>query len=230
MDTTLVIHVVAGALGLGTGYVALYAAKGGRLHRKSGMLFVYVMLTMCTAGAAMALLRDKAPAINVPAAVLTAYLVITSLVTVRRRTTGTSWLDAAGMLVALALAVACLILGAEAVGNGGARKGIPAFPFFLFGIVSLLAAAGDVRMIRTGPLTGARRIARHLWRMSFALLIAALSFFLGQAKVIPKPIRIPALLALPILAVLVTMLYWLWRVRGKRSMRGLIGVGASEAA
>jgi hypothetical protein len=29
-----------------------------------------------------------------------------------------------------------------------------------------------------------------LWRMSFALLIAAFSFFLGQAKVIPKPIRI----------------------------------------
>jgi hypothetical protein len=46
--------------------------------------------------------------------------------------------------------------------------------------------------------------------MTFALFIAAMSFFFGQAKVIPQPLRIPALLALPILAVLVTLLYWLW--------------------
>ena len=33
------IHVVAGALALVFGYVALYAAKGAPLHRKSGILF-----------------------------------------------------------------------------------------------------------------------------------------------------------------------------------------------
>ena len=49
--------------------------------------------------------------------------------------------------------------------------------------------------------------------MSFALFIAALSFFIGQAKVIPEPIRIPGLLAVPVLAVLFTMFYWMWRVR-----------------
>ena len=57
--------------------------------------------------------------------------------------------------------------------------------------------------------------------MSFALLIAALSFFIGQAKVIPKPIRIMPLLALPLVAVIVTMLYWLWRVRIRQSLRGI---------
>ena len=56
-----------------------------------------------------------------------------------------------------------------------------------------------------------------LGAMSFALFIAALSFFIGQAKVIPKPIRIVPLLVLPVLAVLVTMLYWMWRIRVKRS-------------
>jgi hypothetical protein len=64
--------------------------------------------------------------------------------------------------------------------------------------------------------------------MSYALLIAALSFFIGQAKVIPKPIRIFPLLVLPVLAVLVTMLYWLWRVRVRRSLRGFVGVTARE--
>jgi hypothetical protein len=65
--------------------------------------------------------------------------------------------------------------------------------------------------------------------MCFALLIAVMSFFLGQARVIPKPFRIPALLALPVLAVLVLMLYWMWRVRFRRSFRGIVVVSAREA-
>jgi uncharacterized membrane protein len=39
-------HVVAGGLALVFGYIALYAAKGAPLHRKSGILFVYAMLTI----------------------------------------------------------------------------------------------------------------------------------------------------------------------------------------
>ena len=128
------------------------------------------------------------------------------------------------------MAIASLTFAVEAVANGGTRNGMPAFPFVMFGVVGLLASAGDFRVIRSGALEGAPRLARHLWRMSFALFIAALSFFIGQAKVFPEPVRIPALLALPVLAVLVTMLYWLWRVRVRRSSRGIVGVGAPEPA
>jgi hypothetical protein len=66
--------------------------------------------------------------------------------------------------------------------------------------------------------------------MSFALFIAALSFFIGQAQVIPKPVRIFPLLALPVLLVLVTMFYWLWRVRIRRTFRGILRVPAPETA
>ena len=45
---TLLVHILAGGLALVFGYVALYAAKGATLHRKSGMLSVYAMLTMCS--------------------------------------------------------------------------------------------------------------------------------------------------------------------------------------
>jgi hypothetical protein len=100
----------------------------------------------------------------------------------------------------------------------------------MFGVVGLLAGAGDLRVMRSGALRGAPRIARHLWRMSFALFIAALSFFIGQADELPAALRIFPLLALPVLAVLGTMLYWLWRVRFRRSVRGLVGIGAPEAA
>ena len=68
-------------------------------------------------------------------------------------------------------------------------------------------------MMLAGGLQGAQRIARHLWRMCFSLFIASGSFFLGQAKVIPKPIRIFPVLALLALLPLVLLLYWLVRVR-----------------
>ncbi len=229
MQVTLPIHIVAGALGIIAGFVALYTAKGGKLHRGSGRLFVYAMLTTAVAGLTIAVVRGVAPAINVPAALLTAYLIITSLLTVRPLAAAPRWVDVGLLLVAVAVCLTSFTFGFEAVANGGTRKGMPAFPFFMFAVVGLLASVGDLRMLRSGALTGAFRLARHLWRMSFALFIAALSFFIGQAQVFPKPIRIAPLLALPVLAVLLTMFYWLWRVRVRRSLRGIVAVRAPGA-
>jgi hypothetical protein len=223
-----VAHIVAGSLGLLSGYLALSVVKGGGLHRRAGMVFVYAMLTMCVAGLTIAAVRGVAPAVNIPAALITGYLVVTALTTVRPPSTGMRWLGPIGMLVALAVALVSLTFAVEAVANGGKRNGMPAFPFFLFGMVGLLASAGDFRVMRGRNLQGALRIARHLWRMSFALFIAALSFFIGQAKVIPKPIRVMPLLALPVLFVLVMMVYWLWRVRIRRKLRGIVLAGSPE--
>lgn len=228
----LAVHILAGSLALAFGFVALYAAKGARVHRKSGMMFVYAMLTTATFGLLVAVVRGVAPAVNVPAALMSAYLVVTALTTVRPLAEGSPasrWVTIGGMLVALAVGLTSLSFAVEALANGGERNGMPAFPFLLFGGVGVLASAGDLRVIRSGALTGASRLARHLWRMSFALFIAALSFFIGQAKVIPEPFRIRPLLALPVLAVLVTMLYWLWRVRFRRSLRGLVVARPREA-
>ncbi len=230
MRMTYVVHILAGSLALLFGYIALYAAKGSPLHRKSGMVFVYAMLTMCVAGTTIAAVRGVAPAVNIPAGVLTAYLVVTSLTTVRRLSERPRWFDLGLMLVALAVGVTSLTFAFEAFSSpDGKRHGMPAFPFVMFGVVGTLAGVLDLRMIRAGGLKGASRLARHLWRMSFALFIAALSFFIGQAQVFPKPVRIPVLLALPVLAVLVTMFYWLWRVRIRRSFRGIVRVRAAEA-
>lgn len=213
MRITLLIHIIAGGLGLAAGFIALYSAKGAALHRKSGMAFVYTMLVMCTGGLVVAAVQSVAPAINIPAALLTAYLVITALVTVRPPFPGKRWLDTVAMLVALAVGLTSLGFGFEAIAGGGKRNGMPAFPFFLFGVVGVLASALDLRMIRAGGLQGKPRIVRHLWRMCFALFIASMSFFIGQADTFPKALRIPPLPALPVLAVLFTMSYWLWRVR-----------------
>lgn len=222
------VHILAGSLVILAGYVALYAAKGATLHRKSGMVFVGAMLTTALFGMTIAALRGVAPAINLPAGSLTAYLVVTSLATIRPPAAGSRWLQLGALLVVIAVCLSSLTFGAQAIAAGGTRKGMPAFPFFMFGVAALLATVGDLRVMRSGPLQGAPRLARHLWRMCFALFIAAISFFIGQAKVLPEAIRIPGLLALPVLAVLVTMFYWLWRVRIRRSLRGIVGIRVVE--
>lgn len=228
MRATLLVHILAGSIGLLAGYLALYAAKGAPLHRKAGMVFVAVMLTMSVTGAVLAVLHGTWMVINVPAGITTAYLVVTALATVRPPTAGSRRLEFAAMLVALALGGTMLTLGFDTIVRGNAEK-IPAFPFFLFGLIGLLGGIGDLRRRRSPAPRGVVRITRHLWRMSLALFIAAMSFFLGQADVIPKPIRIPPLLALPPVAVLVTMLYWVWRIRLRRSGRGIVVARPTEA-
>ena len=162
MRGAYVIHIVAGSVALLAGYVALYAAKGGQLHRKVGMLFVYAMLAMSTGGFLIAATRGVAPAVNIPAAVLTAYLVLTALTTVRPVATGARAFAIGAMLVAVGVGLTSSTFAIEAIANGGTRNGMPAFPFVMFGIVGLLGATGDLRVLRTGALRGASRLARHL--------------------------------------------------------------------
>lgn len=210
-----VVHVATGVLALPTGYVALVAGKGGTVHRRSGMLFACTMLATTTAGAILALARHKMPEVNVPAAMLTFYFVLTSLLAVRPIAGWARRYDVVMLVAVIGVALVDLVFGVQAVAQGGRRHGVPAFPFFLFAGAGLLAAAGDVRVLRFGTLRGARRLARHLWRMSFALIVASLS--IGQVKIIPKAVRTGPLFMIPPLLALVVMLWWLWRIRTQRS-------------
>jgi hypothetical protein len=231
MRFTYLVHIVAGTLGLLTGYVAISVTKGGTLHRRSGMVFVYTMLTMAVFGLAIAVVRGIAPEINVPAALLTSAMALTALTTVRPLKAGSRWVDLGATVVSFAVGFIMLSWAFEAIANGGKRNGMPAFPFFLFGIVGMLAGIGDLRVIRSGPLTGASRLARHLWRMCFALFIAALSASVQFVKMLPEPFRgVRPLFVLPVLAVIVAMFYWLWRVRLRRSLQGIVRLRAPEIA
>jgi uncharacterized membrane protein len=229
MQILMPVHIVAGSLGLISGFIALYAAKGQPLHRKVGTVFVCGMLTMGLSGTAIAAISGTWAVLNIPAGLTTAYLVATGFTTLRPPARGARALSVGAMLLALAVGLFTLSLGLQAIAAGGSYRGMPAFPFLMFSVIATLGSIGDLRMLRSGGVTGVTRIRRHLWRMSVALFVAAMSFFIGQADVIPKPIRIMPLLALPPLAVLVTMLFWLRRIRIRRSVR-VIAHAAPEVA
>ena len=234
MTASLAVHIIAGALGIVSGFIALYAAKGERLHRRGGMVFVYAMITMALMGALIAIVRHRVPEANAPMGLFATYLVVTALTTVRPPAVHARHLDVGLLLVVSAVAVTLFTFGLIAVIGGAARvHGFPAVPFFVFGGLATRAALGDARLIRAGgvaTIRGVPRLRRHLWRMSTALLIAAFSLFLGQARVFPKPIRIIPLLAVPPLLVLATLLYWLWRTRARRVARGTVGVSMARLA
>jgi uncharacterized membrane protein len=222
VSAILPVHILAGMLALACGYVALYATKGATLHRRTGMLFVYAIVAMSLSGALMDALKTSRISVNVVAGLVTFYFVTTALLTVRPRLQKPNWIDAAAMLFAVTVGLLAFRSGFELANRGRPEAG----PSFIFGIVALLAAAGDVRMMRAGGIQGPRRIARHLWRMCFAMWVAAASFFWGPPNRVPEVIRIPALQAVAVLLPIFAMLYWLWRVRVRQTFRGVIRVGA----
>jgi uncharacterized membrane protein len=211
-------HIVAGGLAILLGAVALLASKGATLHRRSGLLFVYAMLTMGISGSVLAL-RQSLTNANVLGGFMSAYFVVTALTTVRPASAWTRRLDVGALVVAIALALVEIGMGAKAFASPrGTINGVPFFMLFFLATITSLAAAGDARVMWSGALRGGRRLARHLWRMCFALFIAAGSFFSIRARVarvLPDPFTTPTLRALPVALVFVAMFYWLWRVRGR---------------
>jgi uncharacterized membrane protein len=203
----LPFHILGGALALVFGYVALYATKGATVHRKSGTGFVYAMVLMSLSGALIATLNGSQ--VSVVAGLITFYFVVTALFTVRSRPETSQWIERAAMAYAVVLGLAAFGTGFSLLGSGRPETA----PIFVFGIVAVLAAAGDFRVIRAGTIPGARRITRHLWRMCFAMWVAAASFFWGPQGRVPEVIRIPALLAAAVLLPIAVMLYWLLRIR-----------------
>ncbi len=220
MHTLLPIHIAAGGLAIVLGGVALAVRKGGNIHRRSGMLFVYAMLVMGITASILEFLKSAA-ATNVVAALMAVYFVGTALTTVRPPSRWTRAIDVAALIVALGLALLSIVGGVKGVNRPGLSSG--GVPFRTIGVMSFilatvlsLAAAGDLRIMLAGAPRGGACLARHLWRMCFALFIAAGSFFSIRervAKILPAPFTTGWMRALPILLLFGAMFYWMWRVR-----------------
>jgi len=221
----LILHIAGGSLAVLSGYAALFAPKGGWLHRRAGMLFVYAMIALGAGAMVVGLARGKSTWLGGP---IVFYLVVTGMLTVRPMDTPSRNRDIALMLLGLVSGLASAFFPISAIMTSGGAPTPPGTVPLKFiataGLVNasvlLLAAAGDFRMLRSGPLKGSKRLRRHLWRMCFAMWTATGSFFLGQAQVIPKPLRIQPLLLLLAVLPLPVMFYYLWRVRkrGKKML------------
>ena len=207
----LPLHICAGTVGILSGAVAVLFRKGSRRHGVAGNVFVMSMLSLASSGAYMAFVKSEPG--NFLGGALTFYLVATAWLTARRREGESAFVDWGSLLVALAVGAVTVTFGFEAATSPTGRKyGDPAGEFFFLGLVALLAATGDVRIIVRGGISGAQRIARHLWRMCFAWFIAAASVFLARQHLFPPLLRRTGVLFLLSFLPLILMIFWLLRV------------------
>lgn len=210
----LVLHIGAGISSLLAGAAALSFRKGSHWHGVSGNIFFVSMLTMSSAGVYMASMKSEMS--NVFGGTLTFYMVATGWMTARRRTPGTGIFDRVALLLALVLGAVIVTFGVEAARSpAGTKDGIPAGIYFFLGSIALLSAAGDIRMLLRGGISGTKRLVRHLWRMCFGLYIASASLFLARPHLFPAILRKTYVITLLGVLPLILMIFWLIRVRLK---------------
>jgi hypothetical protein len=218
MSPELIVHISAGSVALVAGGAALIAAKGERAHRTFGTLFFAAMIVMALLGAYIAAFMPQRGTVII--GMITFYLVATAWMTVRRKESTIGLFEYGALGVAIILTAVMIGFGIWAQNNPkGLLDALPAGVHYAFAAIAALAAVGDLNVIRHGGIAGRKRIARHLWRMCTALLIAALSFFLGQQKVMPEWMRGSPLLFAPLIAVLALMIFWAIKVRFTRWWR-----------
>jgi len=221
----LAIHIFAGTVAMLSGAAAMFFRKGSPRHVLAGRVFVASMLIMALGAVYLAIVRHQPN--NISGGILTFYLIGTAWLTARRKDGETSRFDWVALLIPLTLGTLTWINGIRVARSGASSQdGVPVGMSFFMGSVMLLAAAGDVRMLVSGGVVGAKRIARHLWRMCFGLFIAAGSFFLGPLN---RPLRLltavgigqhlsPTLFSTGLylflsLLPLILMIFWFIRVR-----------------
>jgi uncharacterized membrane protein len=227
------LHIGAGAVSLICGYVAIFAPKGGSVHRAAGNVFFVGMLVMAASAAYLAVaIPDQL--INVFIATFVCYLVVTAWLTVRRKERTTGVAEKAAMLVSFCLVAPFAILSFElATGmtpflkSAVALKGPVLIAIYGFTAVLAIAVLGDAKVVFFGGIAGAPRIARHLWRMCVGLTLATGSAFTnGLARLLPGPYHVPAAFFYPQFIPLLLLVFWMirvrlthWRTRGE-ALRG----------
>jgi hypothetical protein len=214
-----ILHIGGGTIGLTSGLVAAFSRKGGYLHRKAGLVFAVSMLIMATFAVYLAIvLSDQ---VNLFIGIFAFYLVATAWMTVRRGGGKSGLFEKAALIVALCLCAPFGILSFQLL-TGMTPSFRSTVPFqgpvliaiYIFTSVLALAAIGDARLVLAGGLSGAPRIARHLWRMCLGLTLAAGSFFTNALpRLLPPSVHITPIFFLPQILLLGFLLFWMIRVR-----------------
>jgi hypothetical protein len=219
MSPVLLLHISGAVVGLLSGAMAVLFRKGSGWHAAAGNVFFVSMLCMSSSAAYVAVF-ERPNRVNFMMGILTFYLVSTAWVAAKRRDGKPGLFDWVALLIVLADGLAGFVWGLMAASSStGSLDKMPAPFYFVFGSIALLCAVADLRMIARGGYTGARRIARHLWRMCFPLWIAGMSLYPGQAKLFSKALRDTHLLTLPQWLLLAFMIFSLVRVLRSRARK-----------
>jgi hypothetical protein len=214
------LHIGGGSVALVAGTIAAFARKGRRLHRAAGNVFFGAMLVMAAFAACLAI-AIPGQLVNLFISAFTCYLVATAWMTVRRPAGAIGLPEKIALCVGVVLSAPFGIIAFQ-LATGLAPLFKSAIPFkgavlialYSFTGVLAIAVLGDAKMVLAGGISGAPRIARHLWRMCLGLTFAAGSAFTnGLARFLPGPYHVPTVFFLPQFLPVILLIVWMIRVR-----------------
>jgi len=200
-----IIHFPTGSAAILAAIAALYYPKGSSKHIKAGRVFTITMFIMLISGGIAGALKGSAD--DVFLATLVFYTVFTAWLTVRHRQPDI------GILEYLALAY-IVIYGLAALSINPEWDKVREPGVYTFDVtMALIFAVGDIRNILLKGMNHTHRLARHIWRISFSLVWAALAFADKIIKMLDSTIdQMPYVVVVPAMLVFCIMFYWLFRV------------------
>ena len=204
-EVVWLIHFPTGTVAILAAFAAFYYPKGSSKHKKAGQVFTIAMLIMLISGGIAGALKGSVE--DMFLAALVSYTVFTAWLTVRQHQ------PVIGILEYLAL-VYIVIFGLAALSINPEWDKVREPGVFTFdAIMALIFAVGDIRNIQLKGMKRTYQLARHIWRISFSLVWAALAFSDKIIKMLDSTIdQMPYVVAVPALLVLCIMFYWQFRV------------------
>ena len=205
------IHFPTGTVAILAAIAAFYYPKGSSKHKKAGQVFTVAMLIMLTSGGIAGALKGSAE--NVFLAALVFYTVFTAWLTGRHRQPVIGILEYLALTYIVIFGLAALSVNPE--WDKVKEPGILTFN----AILALIFAIGDIRNILLKGMNHTHRLARHIWRISFSLVWAALAFGDKIIKMLDSTIdQMPYMVVIPAILVLCIMFYWLFRIYKGRAI------------
>jgi len=169
------------------------------------------MLIMLISGGIAGALKGSAD--DVFLAALVFYTVFTAWLTVRHRQPVIGFLEYLALAYIVIFGLAALSINPE--WDKVSEPGVYTFD----AIMALFFAVGDIRNILLKGMKRTHRLARHIWRISFSLVWAALAFGDKVIKMFGSTIdQMPYVIVVPAMLVLCIMFYWLFRTYKGRAI------------
>ncbi|OHU85687.1 MULTISPECIES: DUF2306 domain-containing protein [Pseudoalteromonas] len=214
----ILIHITAGAIVLLTGFTAIVAKKGNAFHRQLGNVYVVSMLTLGISGTIIAVVRYVP--ISIMNGLVLCYFVLSAINVIRQPDNQTNLADRFLFCFATLLFLGLFGFAYQTMlMPDGKLGGFGTTAYVIFGSVLAFCSVADYRYIKLGGLQGKDKLIRHLWRMFFPLFMSTAAFFLGQAIHIPEAIRTIEFLLTPVAFVILTAVYWVFKVKWNLKIR-----------
>jgi cytochrome c-type biogenesis protein CcmH/NrfF len=217
LDTLLTwSHILGGALVLLSGMAAmLVQPKGGRLHKRVGLVYFYGMLWVAVSAVAIiSFFRFNLFLLVI--AIFSFYQCFSGYRVLRRKRPGQqTWIDWSGAIIALLAGIVLLIVGI----NGLHDKGVhPIFILCLiFGLMTALSAWADMRIFRRTDMPERMWWWYHHMQAMIGSYIAAFTAFVVQnGERLPPDLKYGWLLWLaPTLIGTPVIFFWIGHYRKK---------------